>query len=479
MRRIILGLAAVLICHSPAYSQGLLVPKETNLPPLQMLGHNVKVVLEDQVAVTTVEQTFHNHTDRELEATYVFPVPKGASVRKFSMWINGKEEKGELVEAEKARQIYNDIVRRTLDPGLLEYIGNNLLRVKVFPVPPRGDQKISIRFTSVAPMEGGIVGYTYPLKIESNSAKAIAKFSLEVKLKSQHPIHNIYSPTHAIATLRPNDKQATIVFEKNQALTSKDFQLYYTSAATDVGLTSLMHRPGDGPGYFLMLISPRYELSQSQKVPRDMVFVLDTSGSMQGPRIEQARKALKFCLDRLADNDRFAILHFATSVTTYEDNLKPATAANVGEARKWVDALEANGGTNINDALLRALQMRSNDGGRPFTVVFFTDGIPTVGVTNPDAILANTLAKNTANTRIFAFGVGDDVNAALLDQLAEKTRALATYVRENEDIETKVSGLYAKISNPVLTDLKLTVGEGVKLTEVYPPQLPDLFHGTQ
>src|SRR5262249_19687570 len=162
-------------------------------------------------------------------------------------------------------------------------------------------------FTSVAPMDAGLVEYTYPLRANGYTGKSADKFSLQVRLKSQHPIQGIYSPTHAITTTRNSDKDAQIVFDKNQAPLDKDFQLYYGSAAKDVGLTALMHRPSGNAGYFLMLISPRAELARSQEVPRDMVFVLDTSGSMQGKRIVQAKKALKFCLDQLGDKDRFTI----------------------------------------------------------------------------------------------------------------------------------------------------------------------------
>src|SRR5262245_50641779 len=188
----------------------------------------------------------------------------------------------------------------------------------------------------------------------------------------------------------------------------------------------------------MMLISPRAELAKVQKVPRDMVFVLDTSSSMQGRRIEQARSALKHCLRGLGRKDRFAVIHFATTVNKYREQLLPATHRNTDEAARWVSGLEANGSTNINDALLTALQMRPGDAGRTFTVVPFTDGQPTVGVTEPPQIVRNVSERNTAETRIFTFGVGDDVNAVLLDQLAEKTRAVCTYVRENEDIEAKV-----------------------------------------
>src|SRR5262249_28490508 len=150
--------------------------------------------------------------DRDLEATYIFPVPKGASVRKFAMWVNGKKEEGELVEADKARKFYTDIVQRTLDPGLLEYMGNDLLRLRVFPVPAKGDQKIMISYTSVAQMDSGLIEYVYPLKANGKAMSTLEKFAINIDLKSQHSITNIYSPTHAITINRPSDKQATVGF---------------------------------------------------------------------------------------------------------------------------------------------------------------------------------------------------------------------------------------------------------------------------
>jgi Ca-activated chloride channel family protein len=470
----------VLLAAGSGQARGLLIPAEKQVPPLALLDHKVNVTINDQVAVTRVEQTFRNHTDRQLEATYIFPVPKGASVRKFSMWVAGKEIPGELVEADKARQIYTDIVRRTQDPGLLEYMDHNLLKLRVFPIAPHSDQKIAVSYTAVAPAEDGLVEYVYPLRTDARAVSTLEKFALSVNLKSQHSIQNIYSPTHAVTVTRPNDHEAVIGFEKEQALLDKDFVLYYTAGGKDVGLTTLSHRPAAGSnGYVMLLISPRAELSKAQQVPRDMIFVLDTSGSMQGKRIEQARKALQYCLGNLTSKDRFGLMNFATTVNKYTETLLPAAPEKLEQARKWVDTLEATGGTAINDALAAALAMRSSDAGRTFTIVFFTDGQPTVGETNIERILANVAAKNTANTRIFTFGVGNDVNATFLDQLAERSRAISTYVRESEDIEAKVSGLYAKITNPVMTELKLAVGPGVNLTEVYPPELPDLFHGTQ
>ena len=143
------------------------MPTQADVPPLDLTRQKVKVAIEDQVAVTHVVQTFRNPTSRALEATYVFPVPKGASVKKFTMWVDGKEVPGELVEADKARTIYTDIVRRTKDPGLLEYMGNNLLKVRVFPVPANGEQKLTVSYTSLATSDNGTIEYIYPLKAET------------------------------------------------------------------------------------------------------------------------------------------------------------------------------------------------------------------------------------------------------------------------------------------------------------------------
>jgi Ca-activated chloride channel family protein len=352
--------------------------------------------------------------------------------------------------------------------------------MRVFPVPARGDQKVSFSFSAVAPKDGKLVEYIYPLKNDGKAVATLEKFSIQATVKSQHGLTNVYSPSHALSLKRNGDKEVVVSFDKNQGLLDRDFQLFYSTGKDDVGLTALTHRPiSDDKGYFTLLVSPKTSLAERQRIPQDMVLVLDTSGSMRGEKMEQARKALRYCMNQLRPEDRFALFGFATTVNPYEEKLLPATSEQVKKANRWIDELEATGGTAINAALEAALQLRPKEEGRPFTIVFFTDGQPTIGETNPDRIFKNIVDRNTSHTRIFTFGVGDDVNAALLDRLAESTRALSAYVRPAEDIEHKVSSLYSKMSNPVLTNLKLATTGDVKLTEVYPPELPDLFDGGQ
>ncbi|MFO0945710.1 MAG: VIT domain-containing protein [Planctomycetota bacterium] len=480
-RWILLGsMLAVASFQSSAWGQGMLVPTRTMIPPLPSIVYQrVNVEIKDQAAVTRVEQEFQNHQSHPLEAFYLFPVPKDAGVQDFAMWIDGKRIKGEVVEAKKARDIYTDIVRRMKDPGLLEYMENSLYRVRVFPVPAQGRQKIEISFSQVVPRDGGIAEYVYPLRARNCELKTEKDFTVRVDLQSSAALKSVYSPSHAVGVSREGDHKAIVGFEANQYDLSKDFRLYWTVSEKDVGISVLTHRVSPGePGYFLALISPSME-STTARVPRDIVFVFDTSGSMQGEKIDQARKSLQFCLKSLAPEDRFAILGFSTTVKAYADQLQSATKENVDKASEWCSRLDANGGTAISDALEAALALR-RDEMRNFTVVFLTDGQPTIGESNPVNILAMVKSKNTAQTRIFVFGVGEDVNTHLLDPLADQTRATTVYVASNENLETKVSSFYAKISHPVLTDLAISLGNSeIRLEEIFPPKLPDLFHGGQ
>ena len=478
MQRSLSALAVMVCVTAPAWANGMLVPKDIRLQPLGVKYQRVHVTIEDQAATTKVEQVFFNSTSRDLEATYIFPLPAGAAVKEFALWIGGKRTKAELIEAGKARRIYTDIVRRAKDPGLLEYMGNNLLRVRVYPVPKQGEQKIELSYTQLLTVDSGVVNYRYPLRTGRKVSQTLKDFTLGVSLKSRVAIKSVYCPSHKnVAIRRPDDHHATVGFEQTRYMLDRDFDLYYTVSAEDVGLHLIARRPTGTNGYFMLLVSPRAELGKLQLVPQDVVFVVDTSGSMAGNKIAQVRKAMSYCVKTLRAQDRFALVRFATDVEVYRKDLAPADPQNVQAADGWIKKLEAGGGTNIDDALKAALAIQ-RDPSRPFTVVFLTDGLPTIGQTDPKAILANVKSRNTAGTRMFVFGVGDDVNTHLLDQLADLTRATSQYVRPKETIEQKVSSFFGKVRHPVLVNLALDV-TGVRVVDMYPIKLPDLFHGSQ
>jgi len=463
-----------------AYAQGILVPTDTKLAPLAVVYQRVNVTIQDQAAVTRVEQEFRNPSSQPLEATYLFPVPKDATVQDFAMWIDGKRTKGELIEANQARKIYSDIVRRLKDPGLLERMDDKLFRVRVFPVPAQGTQKIEISFTEVVKRDAGLAEYVYPLYAESTPIKTERDFTIRVELKSNDPLKTLYSPSHEVGITREGDHRAIIGYEANQFVLGKDFRLLWSTERGPVGLTAIPYKPTAGEdGYLLLLLSPSAESGTEQHVPRDVVFILDSSGSMAGEKLKQAKGAIVQCLGRLLPTDRFNIIRFSTTVDLYETSLVTADDEHKKKATEWTEKIEATGGTAIADAIESALKARADDA-RNFTIVFLTDGQPTIGVTDPKTIIQQTESKNTAGTRIFAFGVGDDVNTTLLDQISDKTRGTSSYVRPNENIEVKVSSFFDKFSHPVLSNLELAVeGDGVKLSDMYPPKLPDLFHGSQ
>ena len=272
MRSLRLAFAALVVvgvASSQARAAGLLIPEDVKLPPLAMVNHRVTVDIVDQVAITTLEQTFRNHTDRALEATYMFPVPKGATVDKFTMWVDGKEQGGELLDAKHASKVYTDIVRRTQDPGILEYLGNSMMRMKIFPVPPKGDQKVKISYKAIAGKDGKLVEYVYPLKTDGKGTRTLEEFAVKINIKSQHAIHNVYSPTHSITTTRKGDREVAIDFERNQAMLDKDFQLFYGFGDKDIGLTPLMYKPiANEDGYFMFLVTPQVEMSKQRSAAR-------------------------------------------------------------------------------------------------------------------------------------------------------------------------------------------------------------------
>ncbi len=472
----------LLMLPLPAAAIGILLPTDTSLPALAIISHTVNVEITDNVAKTKVTQVFYNRESRQLEATYLFPLPKGANVTDFAMFMNGKRVRGEVLERREARRIYEDIVRRLRDPALLEYFDGKVFKVSIFPIPARGKQKIEIQFAQVLPIDSGIAHYVYPMRIDPGPPWRIddlREFHFDITLRSTKPIKSIYSPSHELVAERENDKLARIGLADTSVRSLRDFSLYYTLSDRDYGLNILTHKPApDADGFFLMMISPRYEIEPDKVNPKDVTFVLDTSGSMaHDGKLESAKKALLYCLERLHDKDRFSLIRFSTEVEVLGQGLMPPTRENIERAKRFIEQMEARGGTNINDALLRALKPVATPD-RLHTIVFLTDGRPTVGVRDVSNIMNNIEGKNTASLRIFVFGVGYDVNTHLLDLVAQKTRAVAEYIAPEEEIEIKVSGFFDKVSFPVMTNVALDFGD-MKVTDLYPKQMPDLFIGSQ
>jgi len=471
-----------------ANAAGLLAPDDQTLPPLRVTDHLVEVKIHDRVALTTVTQTFHNDTGRRLEATYVFPLPENADLTDFRMTFNGKFVAGEVLPADEARRIYESIVRRTKDPGLIEFIGRRLLRMRVFPIEPGSDTTIKMNYQQITRPISGMNAYHYPLRTRKTVGQAYGMVRFNVELDTATPLKNIWSPSHAVEIVRKGETNARIAYEASGGSLEEDFVLLYDTDESDLGLSVIAHRADQAKsGHFVLMLTPRQLWPQTEYQPQDVVFVVDTSGSMAGEKITQARRALQFCIDKLDDRDRFNVVRFSTGFDVLFGELTAATKENRAAAQNFAASFTAAGGTNIGDTLRHVARLHDQsrpDGDgpdtRPFVVVFLTDG---QGNRNPDEILdmlagAPGNPGAAGNVRIFPFGVGHDVNTILLDRLANAYTGRPTYVGPGENLELVLGDFFSVVSRPVLTNLTLTL-PAIGATEQFPATLGDLYHGQQ
>ena len=471
------GLVAV-VHPGSAHAIGVLLPTQANLEPLMIRSHRVTVTIRERSAETRVEQVFRNNTGQRLEATYIFPVPAGASVSGFAMWVNGQRLQGELLDAGQARSIYEQIVARMRDPGLVESMGGNLFRARVFPIEPNSDQRIELSFTQVLPYDGGVIHYRYPLRTGGRAARTMEDLTISAEIVSRTAIRAVYSPTHSISVARPDDHHATIGFEANAATLDTDFDLYYAVQDSDVGLSLLTHRQPGEDGYFLAMIAPRSQVTDAEIASKEVLFVFDTSGSMAGEKLERARAALDYMLQRLRPTDKFQVVRFSTDVEVLFDGgaSAAATPENLARARRFARGFAAAGGTAIQPALVEALRAPAVSG-LPRMVVFLTDGMPTVGETEPSRIV-DEVARRSGDARLFVFGVGDDVNTTFLDALATANRGVGDYFRDGAEMERRLSSFYDRVAYPLLTDLALAL-PGISSFDTYPRDLGHLYRGAQ
>lgn len=488
-RASILILIFIFLFPSPAAADGIIIPDPPictspacppNQLPMEQLGiryHHVTANIHDQVATTHVDQVFYNPNNYPIEGVYTFPIPVDAVVTNFTLWIDGKAVQGQVLDADQARQKYQEIVSSLRDPALLEYVGRGAVQARIFPIAPGGERRIELEYSQVLTADNGLVKYTYPLNTEKFSAQPLESVTIHVDIQSsQEPIRAVYSPTHKVEVQIPDSQHATATFEANNVIPDSDFSLYYS-----IGKSTAFHLityrdstdPSNPDGFFLLLLAPSPEINPEMQA-KDIVLVLDHSGSMDGEKFQQAQAATGYILNHLNPKDRFNIISFSTSVDTFSESLAPASQA--ASAVDWVNAQSPLGSTDINRALLEAAAM--GDGEHPMYVIFMTDGLPTEGVVDRQQILDNLARKAPDNLRLFTFGVGYDVDTLLLDSLAQEHHGTSTYVQPGERLDEVLSGFYARISTPVLTDLALDFGS-IATRDIYPSPLPDLFSGSQ
>ena len=438
---------------------------------------DVRADLTDRVLRYEVTENFVNRGNGIGEADYIFPLPKGAAFQDLKLSINGEMVSGETMSADRARGIYEQIVRQQRDPALVEWMGYGMLRARIFPIAPGEVKKVVVRFQMVADREGDALRIDYAKGRQAPSGIAILADTREADLPRgsftlTYPNDAMYgaaySPTHSLATLRRGDRREVRVTGNSSEITL----LIPVRKSTEPSISVLAYAPRSEDGFALITLSPP---AVAQDVtPRDVTLVLDVSGSMSGVKIQQARAAGKQVLATLSSADRFRLIDFSTDVRTFRDGFVRATRENIEAGSRYLESLDASGSTNISGALDAALQ----DGGssnRLGLVLFVTDGEPTIGERNPDAI-ASRVARLRGDRRIFSFGVGADLNAALVERLAVEGKGTAQFVRPDESVERAVSIVASRLTSPLITDMRV-YADGVRLKKRLPSESSDVFAG--
>ena len=466
-------LALLLLPVAGAAGQGWIEP----LRPVPMpRGAVTKIRSEVQVAVTgrvarvSVEEWFRNDGALLDEASYLYPLPGEATFSDFSLWQGDRELKGEPMDAGQARSIYEEIVRRKRDPALIELAGHGLVRARVFPIAAGETRKITLRYTQLLDRVGDAWRFRY---VTGTGPGATAARGFRIVVDSASRFGDPYSPTHRVTSRHDGDRLEVALAD---SAARGDFELFLPLARGLVGMSLITNQPVGEDGFFMLLLAPGGGTGATPSVSRDLVAVVDVSGSMSGEKLDQARAALVQLLGGLRSGDRFRVVSFGSGVRRFATGWTPAAPDSVRAAQDWVRRLDTDGGTNIAGALAEALAEPPRDGALG-VVVFLTDGMPTVGETDPEHI-AEQAERGRGPFRVFAFGIGNDVNTYLLDRLTERARGVTEYIQPGGDIEQAVGALAAKIASPVLTDLTIR-GDGVELYDLQPQGLPDLFAGDE
>lgn len=459
------------------------------VPPPPEISYAVDAIevtgrISQRVAQVEVSQTFVNTGSRQLEASFVFPLPYDGAVDRMTLMVDGKELPARLLRADEARRQYEEIVRRNRDPALLEWVGTGMFRTSVFPIHPGAKRTVSLRYTQLCRAQEGMVDFLFPLSTAKYSAKPLRELSIRLNLREEEPIKNVYCPSHNVDVKRLDESTVTVTYSAKDIVPMTDFRLMYDVARGPLGVTLISYKSAEErDGFFLLLACPEIEKSKDGPIPKTVMFVLDRSGSMSGKKIEQLREAMKFVLNNLREGDLFNIIAYDSDVESFRPELQRFNDQTRRQALAFVEGLVAGGSTNIDAALRTALSQLQDDS-RPNYVIFMTDGLPTTGVTSEMKIVENAREANKVRARIFCFGVGYDVNSRLLDKLARTGRGYTEYVRPDEDLEDRISRFYRKIEAPVLTDVEVQFVfdevEGAAPVYRLNPQPPfDLFAGEQ
>ncbi len=483
MRKIVLALLLTVLLLNAAstavLADGMIFPESISPDYLEVRYHRVTVTIEDNHAVTRVEQEFVNPHDFPVDGRYFFPVPPDAILARFEARVSGQAQTVTRQDVATTNAALYEMVAQRRDPSLLQYADWESIAFDI-SLPAHASRTMTLEYEQVLAPTGGMLHYRYILSTEQYASAPLDEVTLSVDVMASGGLGALYSSSHAVTTERLGANRARVTWEAVNVNPAEDFDLFFSPAEGGFGSGLLTGARADRD-HFLFLFTPDDEIAQDDTLPKDIVFVIDRSGSMSGEKIEQAKDALQFILGQLNPNDRFSIVSFDDQLDVFANTLTSVDQRTLSDARCFVRQLNARNNTNIEGALQTGLAIFSRSEDRVGTsrlLVFLTDGLPTAGITD-DTLIADLVARTNARVeaRLHVFGVGYDVNTRLLDRLALDNGGSVTYVQPGENLELALSEFYGRIANPVLTDVEIEF-EGMRVTDLYPPTMPDLFRGS-
>jgi Ca-activated chloride channel family protein len=443
--------------------------------PVTVSKVEADIDIQEQAARTTLTIALRNPGTSPREGQVVLPVPQGAVLKAFALEGSGVKADAELLPRDEARRIYDEIVGRLKDPALLEFAGMGALRSSVFPIPANGEMRVRLVYEELLPVDGARVDYVLP-RTEAPDYKV--PWSFHVRIRSKDGVPSVYSPTHDF-DFQAQDGESVVAARKSDIETGP-LRLSIVRKDGRPLPATLLAAPGSGKddNYFLLLLASPQSPDSARKMKREVMVVLDKSGSMAGEKIEQTLGAVKQVLGGLEDGEKFNVITYNEAVESFAPKPVERTPESMQDVRRFLDGVRVSGGTNIHDSLARALQQPAIPG-MASLVLFLTDGIPTVGTTSEKKIRSSIAEMNKDRRPIFSFGVGVDVNTPLLARLADDSRAVPAFILPGEDIELKVASVFRKLQGPVLMDPALVSEGNGTVSDVLPDRLPDVFAGDQ
>ena len=496
---------AGLLLVSQVQAAGLLSPADGSAPPLELRDHQVRVVVEDGYAVTTIEQVFANPHGRDFEARYSFPVPEKAAVASFSYWIDGKEVIGEVLPKAEARQVYQEEQAAGREAALAEQDSHKTFDMTVWPVPAGGEVRIALSYIQAAKVDTGIGRFVYPLaeggvdedKLAFWTANEVVtgRFSFDLELKAATPIAALRLPAHPQAQVTQAGPGHWLVHMDNGvpvaaaqeeagaavqqvAVTpatrlDQDIVVYWRlTEGLPASVELVAHKPaGAQRGTFMLVVTPGDDLAPITE-GRDWTFVLDKSGSMSG-KWHSLAEGVRLGLLELRPEDRFRIFAFDNAAYTLTEGYKPATPAQIQQALDSVRRLQSGGGTNLYAGL--NIGSHGNDADRTAALFLVTDGVANVGEIRHRAFLDLVRQQDL---RLFTFVMGNSANRPLLEAMTRESGGTAISVSTSDDIAGAVLTAQSKVGHQALHDVALTI-EGLRTGDLAPSRIGSLYGGQQ